>query len=911
MNDKPLTYDTINRDILTPMMLQYLDQKEQCRDAILMFRLGDFYEMFFDDAITASSVLELALTGRDCGLDRRAPMCGIPHHAAQSYIAKLVSHGYKVAICDQMEDPALAKGIVKRAITRILTPGTLVDSSALDDKRNNFILSIYRLGMQYGIAIADITTGAFEATQLVIGNTEAQLINLLSRYSPSEILCNRGFAKSPLKVSVENQFSVAVQERPDKEFVSDIASRLQLETINNHKNSDDRQLLLSASGALLRYLDETQRFEVSHFSKIRIFSIADTMELDVPTRNNLELTQTIRSKSKRGSLLWSIDKTVTAMGARLLRRWLDEPLVSVDQILLRQDAIEEMVESFIYRQELIEAMTGISDMERLASKISLATAGPRDLIHLKNTLRKLPFLRVAAERFSKGVLIERTSGFDDLTDVFELIDASIDDDAPIVIKDGGIIKSGYSEEIDRLKEAAEHGRDFILDLEASEREKTGIRNLKIGYNRVFGYYIEVSKSNLSSVPDSFIRKQTLANAERFITEELKSMEDTILGAQQRLMTLEYELFTEIRNRVAEHVQRLYATADYIALLDVLSSLSELAQRDSYNRPVIDDSSDLIIESGRHPVVEKMLQTGDFVPNDTLMNSDSRRIMVLTGPNMSGKSTYMRQVALIVLLAQIGSYVPAQYARIGVVDRIFTRIGSSDDISSGQSTFMIEMNEAAAILRNATRKSLILMDEIGRGTSTFDGLAIAWSILEFIGDPAVMFARTIFATHYHELNSMEGRIPGIFNAHVAVEEKGGTVVFLHKIETGGTDDSYGIEVARLAGVPQDVIMRASQVLVELEKSKIIGEGTVPVIDPTDSASSLIIGTHLPLHPMNGQMDIFTLRKSFVRQDPIRDELLSLDITTMTPLESMNILYALIDRAEKDRPAYSGQEEENNE
>ncbi|MBN1776449.1 MAG: DNA mismatch repair protein MutS [Clostridiales bacterium] len=907
MDDKPLTYDALNREFLTPMMLQYLDQKEQCRDAILMFRLGDFYEMFFDDAVTASSVLELALTGRDCGLDRRAPMCGIPHHAAQSYIAKLVSHGYKVAICDQMEDPALAKGIVKRAITRILTPGTLVDSSALDDKKNNFILAIYRLGMQYGIAIADITTSTFEATQLVIGNTDAQLVNLLSRYSPSEILCNRAFAKSPLIRTVESQFFVVVQERPDKEFASDNTSRLRLEYSTDRRNSDDRQLLLSASGALLRYLDETQRFEVNHFSKIRVFSIDDTMELDVPTRLNLELTQTIRSKSKRGSLLWAIDKTVTSMGARLLHRWLDEPLVRVDQINSRQDAIEEMVESFIFRQELIEAMTGIADMERLASKISLATAGPRDMIHLKNTLRKLPFLREAAERFSRGVLGERTSGFDDLNDVYDFIDASIDDDAPITVKEGGIIKPGYSEEIDRLKEAAEHGKDFIISLEASEREKTGIKNLKIGYNRVFGYYIEVSKSNLSAVPESFIRKQTLANAERFITEELKSMEDTILGAQQRLMTLEYELFTDIRNRVAEHAQRLYATADHIALLDVVSSLAELAQRESYIRPVIDDSSDLIIESGRHPVVEKMLQSGDFVPNDTLMNDDSRRIMVLTGPNMSGKSTYMRQVALIVLLAQIGSYIPAQYARIGIVDRIFTRIGSSDDISSGQSTFMIEMNEAASILRNATRRSLILMDEIGRGTSTFDGLAIAWSILEFIGDPAVMFARTIFATHYHELNAMEGRIPGIFNAHVAVEEKDGTVVFLHKIENGGTDDSYGIEVARLAGVPEDVILRAGKVLIELEKSKIISEGTAPSTDRAERADNTADGD-LPLRPMSGQMDIFTLRKSFVRQDPIRDELLSLDITTMTPLESMNILYALIDRAEKERPAHSGLEEE---
>ena len=914
MNDQPLTYDTLNRDMLTPMMLQYLEQKNLCRDAILLFRLGDFYEMFFDDAIQASSVLELALTGRDCGLEKRAPMCGIPHHAAQSYIAKLVSHGLKVAICDQMEDPALAKGIVKRAITRILTPGTLVDSTALDEKRNNFILSVYRLGMQYGVAAADITTGTFEATQLVIGNTEAQLVNLFAKYSPSEVLCNRAFYKSRTKETIENMLSVIVQERPDSDFSSSTALRLAFERQGDKKIADDRQLRLSASGALLLYLDETQRFEVKHFSKMRSFSVGDTMEIDVPTRTNLELTQTIRTNAKRGSLLWAIDRTVTPMGARLLRRFIDEPLVRIDQIQMRQDAIEQMVDAFIYRRELIETLTGISDIERLASKISLSSANPRDLIHLKNTLGKLPSVKSAASRFDRGVLAQREEEFDDLYDVYKIIEASIDDDAPIVLKDGGIIRANYSDEIDRLRAASEHGRDFIVGLEVSEREKTGIKNLKIGYNRVFGYYFEVSKSNLNSVPDYFIRKQTLANAERFITEELKKMEDTILGAQQKLIALEYELFIEIRNRVAAHSSRLFSTADRVALLDVISSLAEHAQQEQYTRPVIDDSQDLIIEEGRHPVVERMLNPGDFVPNDTLMNSENRRIMVLTGPNMSGKSTYMRQVALIVLLAQIGSFVPARYARIGVTDRIFTRIGSSDDISSGQSTFMIEMNEAASILRNATRRSLILMDEIGRGTSTLDGLAIAWSILEFIGDPTVLFARTIFATHYHELNVMEESVQGIYNAHVAVDEKDNKVIFLHKIESGGTDESYGIEVARLAGVPEDVILRASSVLFELEKSKMVlknnkpGATDSPVGDrPVDNSST----NDFPLpEPMSGQIDIFALRRSFVPKDPIRDELLSLDITKMTPLESMNILYALIDRADKERAGSSHSEEDKN-
>ena len=904
MDDKPLTYESIKGSTLTPMMQQYLDQKETCTDAILMFRLGDFYEMFFDDAIRASALLELALTGRDCGLSKRAPMCGIPHHAAQSYIAKLISHGCKVASCDQIEDPATAKGIVRRAITRILTPGTLLDSNALDESRNNFIASIFRLGMQYGVAVADITTGIFEATQLVIGNTDAQLQNLLSKYTPSEIIANRSFGKSSLKTVVETLFSVTVQIRPDNDFSSEFASRLPIDRMAERKTSDERHLLLSASGALLSFIDDTQRFPVNHFSKIRVFSIEDTMELDIPTRTNLELTQTIRTKSKRGSLLWAIDRTVTSMGARLLRRWLDEPLIVTDQIVSRQDSVEEMCESFIYRQELIESMTGISDMERVVSKISLASANPRDLVHLKNTLQKLPYVRSAAQRFSKGIWEDKTAEFDDLSDVLEFIETSVHEDAPISLKDGGIIKPGYSEEIDRLREISEHGRDFVIELESKERENTGIKNLKIGYNRVFGYYIEVSKSNLGSVPENYIRKQTLANAERYVTEELKSMEDTILGAQQKLTALEFELFTEIRRKIAEQAPRLYATADYIALLDVVSALAELAQREQYTRPIVDDTQDLLIESGRHPVVEKMLPAGGFVPNDTVMNGDDRRIMVLTGPNMAGKSTYMRQVALIVLLSQIGSFVPARSAKIGIVDRIFTRIGSSDDISSGQSTFMIEMNEAAAILRNATHRSLILMDEIGRGTSTFDGLSIAWSILEYIADKSVMFARTIFATHYHELNTMENTTEGIYNAHVEVEEKDGTVVFLHKIEDGGTDDSYGIEVARLAGVPEDVISRARRVLLHLEKSRVMDRA---VRSDPDLPNELVADELCSIKPMTGQMDLYSDRKDFIRKDPLRDELLSLDISTMTPLESMNVLYALIDRAGKDNAGTNGKDE----
>lgn len=887
-----LTYSLLDRSRLTPMMVQYLEQKEKCQDAILMFRLGDFYEMFFDDAITASKVLELALTGRDCGQESRAPMCGVPHHAAQSYMQKLVSQGYKVAICDQMEDPALAKGIVKRSITRIITPGTILDSFSLDEKKNNYLMSIYRVGMQFGVAFADITTGDIEATQLIIGNTNANLINLIARYLPSEIICNSEFINSTLFSIIENQFSVTADARPSSHFSTDFAERLKPLHPEIKRESDERHLIWSAAGALLKYIEETQQSHVSHLKPIKLFKINDSMELDVQTRTNLELTQTIRSKAKKGSLLWVIDRTSTAMGGRLLRKWLDSPLLSVDQISSRSDAIEEAKEAFIFRQELIEAISGISDLERISSKASLASVTPRDLISLRNALRKLPFIKSAASRFSKGVFRQANDHLDELSDICKLLEASISEDAPISLSDGGIIRQGYSEEADQLRDAAGNAKSFILKLESDERERTGIKNLKIGYNRVFGYYIELSKGNMAMAPENYIRKQTLANAERYITDELKKMEDTILGAQQRLTVLEYELFCRIRDTVAVHAWRIYSSADSVAVFDIICSLAELAEREHYVRPIVDESEDLIIEAGRHPVVEKTLQTGEFVSNDTLMNENSRRIMILTGPNMAGKSTYMRQVSLIVLLAQMGSFVPAKYARIGIVDRIYTRIGASDDISSGQSTFMVEMNEVSTILRNATRRSLLLLDEIGRGTSTFDGLSIAWSILEFISSPAVMFARTIFATHYHELNMLNNQIGGIFLSHVEVEEKDGSVLFLHKIEDGGTDDSYGIEVAKLAGVPGDVISRARVILNELEKSKKL-RGTPIGTDNNDIIDEM--STDIPMH---GQMEISVDRPQFRKADAIRQQLSSLDITHMTPLESMNLLFALISQAKSE-------------
>lgn len=889
MSDSLMTYDQIDRNALTPMMLQYLEMKVGCEDAILMFRLGDFYEMFFDDAITASKVLELALTGRDCGLACRAPMCGVPHHAATNYMQRLLSAGYKVAICDQIEDPATAKGIVKRAVTRILTPGTSIDLSLFDEKKNNFLVCIYRVGMQFAVAAADIATGEIEVTQLVMGNTQVQLLNLLMRYSPSEIICNPDFSKSDVFRQVEYYFSVpltviAAQQfsNPDVERVASLSQ--------DFAKKDDKRMMISCVSSLLYYLDDTQKTTVTHFRALRVYNIADKMELDIPARMNLELTTTIRSSSKKGSLLWCIDLTQTAVGGRLLRKWLDEPLLNIEEIIFRQDAIEDALNAFIHRQALIDALAGFSDIERLSSKIALGTVSPRDLLSLLRSIQKLPSIYDSASQFNRGILGWANEHFDDLSDIQQLLSASISDDAPLSSREGGVIRAGYSDEVDQLRNLTTDAKQYILDLEAAEREKTGIRTLKIGYNRVFGYYLEVSKGQVGLVPEHYVRKQTLANAERYVTDELKKLEDSILGANSKLVALEYQVFCDIRIQVQKACDRIYAVASAVAVYDVVSSLAELSQREGYVRPIVDASTDLIIEEGRHPVVEKMMKGERFIPNDTLMNEESRRIMVLTGPNMAGKSTYMRQVALIVLMAQMGAFVPAKYARIGVVDRIFTRIGASDDISSGQSTFMVEMNEVSSILRHATGKSLLLLDEVGRGTSTFDGLAIAWSILEFICSPSILFSRTIFATHYHELNLLANKLPGLFNAHVEVQKHDGEVLFLHKIADGGTDDSYGIEVARLAGVPNDVIQRARSILEVLESTKI---STSEQVEDPDRLSEVIES----VRPMPGQIQLDSAGKHFSKADPIRSELANMDISTMTPLEAMNLLYVLIEKAKE--------------
>ena len=877
-NSKALRIDDVPYESLSPMMQKYVDLKKSVGDIIIFYRLGDFYECFFDDALYVSKALELTLTGRDCGSGLRAPMCGVPHHAYKSYAARLVNEGQKVAICEQLEDPALAKGLVKRGIVQVLTPGTMTDTDELDDRKNNFLMSIMCVGNQYGIAIADITTGDFEATQLDFTGNDEHLINLLGKYSPSEIIYNPGFEDSACFKLLRQAFEISYTRREERDFTSAALLKNKQFKIYGGDKFQDNDLMISACQALITYAEETQTGKVKHLNSVNCFKISETMEIDYSTRVNLELTQTIRSGAKKGSLLWAIDRTKTAMGGRLLRKWVEEPLIVSSAINARLDAVEECYDRFIERQELIEGLTGLYDIERLASKVSLGSINAREMLSLKNSLGKLPFLKECASKFYKGIFREINSILDPLTDIYELLEKSIAEDPPVVITDGDIIKEGYNAECDELRDIAANGRNYIMELEARERERTGIKTLKIGYNRVFGYYVDVPRS-AKELPEEYTRKQTLANNERYISPELKELEEKILGATSRRTALEYQLFVDIRETVKAASDRLFGSARATALIDVISSLADLAGEENYVRPVVDNSNALEIKDGRHPVVEKMLTGTDrFVPNDTTLDSD-RRIMVLTGPNMAGKSTYMRQTAIIVLMAQMGSFVPASSAHIGLVDKIFTRIGASDDISMGQSTFMVEMKEVAGILKNATSSSLLLLDEVGRGTSTYDGLSIAWAVLEYIADPKILYARTIFATHYHELNRLEKSIRGIFNNHVDVTENDDGVVFLHKIVEGGTSDSYGIEVARLAGVPTDVLTRSRNILKELER---LGE-----FKTNDEAE-------LP-----GQDSIFNPDNVYYRkEDSIRSALRDIDITRVTPLEAMNLLYGFIDTVRKE-------------
>ena len=860
------------------MMQKYADLKRQMGQIIIFYRLGDFYECFFDDALLVSRMLELTLTGRDCGNGMRAPMCGVPHHAYKSYAARLVNEGQKVAICEQLEDPALAKGLVKRGIVQVLTPGTMTDTDELDDRKNNFLMSIMCVGNQYGIAVADITTGDFEATQLDFTGNDEHLINIIGKYLPSEILYNPGFEDSSCYKVLRQAFEVSYTARSERDFsASGIRNNKQIKVYGNDKFKDC-DLMYGACQALITYAEETQTNKVMHLNSIQCFKISETMEIDYSTRVNLELTQTIRSGARKGSLLWAIDRTKTAMGGRLLRKWIEEPLIVSSSVNARLDAVEECFDRFIERQELIEGLTGLYDIERLASKVSLGSINGREMISLRNSLGKLPFLKECASKFSKGVFREINELLDPLEDIYDLLDRAIAEDPPVVITEGDIIKEGYNTECDELRSIASNARDYIMNLEAKEKERTGVKTLKIGYNRVFGYYVEVPRS-VKELPSEYTRKQTLANNERYISPELKELEEKILGATSRRTALEYQLFVEVRDKVKEVSDRLFGSARATALIDVISSLADLANEEGYVRPIVDNSNVLEIKDGRHPVVEKMLTGTDrFVPNDTALDAD-HRIMVLTGPNMAGKSTYMRQTAIIVLMAQMGSFVPASSAHIGLVDKIFTRIGASDDISMGQSTFMVEMKEVAGILKNATASSLLLLDEVGRGTSTYDGLSIAWAVLEYIADPKILYARTIFATHYHELNRLEKSIRGIFNNHVDVTENDDGVVFLHKIVEGGTSDSYGIEVARLAGVPSDVLTRSRNILKELER---LGE-----FKTSEEAE-------LP-----GQDSIFNPDNVYYRkEDSIRNALRDIDITRVTPLEAMNLLYGFIDTVRKE-------------
>lgn len=870
-----LTSANLDPDKITPMMQQYLEQKKAWPDCILFFRLGDFYEMFFEDAVLASRELELTLTGRDCGQSERAPMCGVPFHAADSYISKLVGRGFKVAICDQVEDPALAKGIVRREVIRVVTPGTVTDSALLDERRNNYILSVYCLNGYFGLAACDLTTGTFEATALIMGSTSAKLLDEITRYAPSEILCNQIFLKNPLSTLIQDKYNITLSIRPDHDF--------SLEAAKSLAQTDEQQPLWSqAAAALLVYLTETQRTQPGHLKPVKPYLLSEFMNLDPNARRNLEITETIRDKSRRGSLLWAIDRTVTAMGSRMLRRWLEQPLLNIHDINQRLSAVQMLRDHFLTRQEFRDSLQGLYDLERLAGKVAMKSVNARELLALKFSLGKLPAIRRMLENATDPWLQELSSQIDPLPELHGILEAAIVEEPAIGLKEGNLIKPGYDEAVDRLRLASTEGKNWILALETSERERTGIRSLKVGYNRVFGFYIEVTRSNLTQVPDNYIRKQTLANGERYITQELKEMEDNILGAEQKSIALEYEVFCEIRSLVEAQTRSLQQTAHSLATLDVLAGLAELAERENYCRPEVDLSDQLMIVQGRHPVVEKVLGPGRFVPNDLEMDMGLQRVMILTGPNMAGKSTYMRQIALIVLLAQIGSFIPAESARIGLVDRIFTRVGASDDLAGGQSTFMVEMTEVAQILEHATPRSLLILDEIGRGTSTYDGLSIAWSVIEYVADRQNMGCRTLFATHYHELTDLETVLPGVYNCHVEVGEENSEIIFLHRIMPGGSDDSYGIEVARLAGIPDTVVQRAQEILRSLEEENM-------------GQQRLKIRKHA--RSMDGQMDLFASSMALKNTDGILERLKELDIQLLTPLDALNILHDLHQKANK--------------
>ena len=870
---------------LTPMMQQYLKTKEEYPDCILFYRLGDFYEMFFEDALTVTKELEITLTGKSCGLEERAPMCGVPYHSVEGYLNKLVSRGYKVAICEQVEDPKQSKGLVKREVTRIVTPGTNLAVTG-DEKSNSYLMSIAYFDGKSGVSVADVTTGDYYVTEI---DTNKKLLDEIMKYSPREIICNDAFMVSGIDVQdLKGRLDISIYTLEPYFFDEDNCEKSLLGHFRTSSigglGISDFPIGIIGAGALLQYLYETQKTSLSHFTHLIPYINSAYMLIDSSTRRNLELCETLREKQKRGSLLWVLDKTKTAMGGRLLRSWVEQPLVKKEEIEKRYNAIEELCSLPISRDEIREYLQPVYDLERLLAKVSYGSANPRDLIAFRNSLEMIPAIKVIGNDFQSTYLMELVENLDGLQDITELIQESIQEEPPITVKEGGIIRNGFHEQVDHLREAKLQGKNWLAKLEEEDRERTGIKNLKVKYNKVFGYYFEVTNSFKELVPEDYIRKQTLANAERYTTPKLKEMEDTILNAEDKLYALENELFCEIKNHILGEMERIQRTAKALAILDTLTSLSYVAEENRYVRPKLNEKGIIDIKEGRHPVVEKMIRNEMFITNDTYLDNQKHCVSIITGPNMAGKSTYMRQSALIVLMAQIGSFVPAKSANIGIVDRIFTRVGASDDLASGQSTFMVEMNEVANILRNATGNSLLILDEIGRGTSTFDGLSIAWAVIEHISNTKLLGAKTLFATHYHELTELEGKINNVNNYCIAVKEQGDDIVFLRKIVKGGADKSYGIQVAKLAGVPEIVIQRAKEIVEQLTDNDIIEKVqsiSVHAVTPTKKKVKYMDEVDL------SQISLFDT----VTDEDVLKELREIEISTLTPLDALNILYQL--------------------
>ncbi len=874
---------------LSPMMTQYLKTKEEYKDCILFYRLGDFYELFFDDAELASKELELTLTGKDCSLDERAPMCGVPHHAVEVYLEKLVKNGHSVAIAEQLEDPRQAKGIVKRDVIRVVTPGTILASPSMDETKNNYLMSIIYAGNDYGISVCDVTTGEYLLSDIA---DTPELLDEIFRFQPAEIICNESICMCGIDFEeIKNRIHFTMHTLTNRYFDDDkcrsiICSHFGVRDVSALGIGDFSNGIIAA-GALLTYLYETQKNDMPHLTSIKPYTTGRFMILDSSTRRNLELTETMRDKQKRGTLLWVLDKTKTAMGARLLRSYIEQPLVNKKEILLRQTAVADLLEGYIDREEIREYLQPVYDMERLIGRISYRSANPKDLIALKNSIEMLPHIKRVLTNFKAEDLHNCMDELDTLDDIYDLISRSIVDDPPVLVHTGGIIRKGFNEEADRLSSAKTEGKNWLSELEAEEREKSGIKALKIKYNKVFGYYFEVTNSFLDMVPDYFERKQTLVGAERYTTPRLKELENIILGSDDRLTTLEYELFMGVCSQIEANVTRIQSSARALARLDVYCSLAVVAERNNYVKPNINEKGVINISEGRHPVVEQMIENDLFVANDVLLDNHANRISIITGPNMAGKSTYMRQVALICLMAQIGSFVPAREADICLCDRIFTRVGASDDLASGQSTFMVEMTEVSNILRNATKNSLIILDEIGRGTSTYDGMSIAWAVVEYISDPKLLGAKTLFATHYHELTELEGAISGVNNYCIAVKEQGDNITFLRKIIPGGADRSYGIQVAKLAGVPERVIQRAKELVEELSDADIAQRAREVARNSLNSLGSKPSGKRVP-KPDDVDANQLTLFDT-VREDDIIKDLQEMDIGRMTPMDALNTLY----------------------